>query len=628
MLGCVVPVQTSPAEGKIRVFYPDLRCVPICATALLRPFSHAPPGKPLVCSTVDGELCDVQITLARACHPRRIEEVVDVGQIRQMTREAASFLPTAHSSMRTASPPPLPESSAVERMSAVSGRESMFGAQDHKLEWVQSELSSLHSSLSDERKKRMELEAKLQECFDYVRQSSTAAAADLQALSEDIDARQKADSQMVAQTVEELHEKAEAAGAQMLQLENDSSEVQTTMHMVMNMLENCIDAKEARALVDGCMRRIEESEEAIKQHVDTNKAALTAEAEDRDAQTNQTTKVAIESIEAIEAELQQHVEKLDIEVMQLKQLVSAETDRCVDSFTEKVNGDVAALEQRLRAHVEDLDRSTKAQLEQKAVQVGTTVEHYSETVRSQMDSLQKDLDSAKADLSHESKTALANAKSELRAEAKTIGDSLSMVKSSLTQNLEVKTNEIQRAIATVAVQADQALEQLQDARQHLEAKIDARSQEVSSENVALDVKYKEQCEHLRELVTNVVAEHTKHIGSLEGVQHDLRQEAIETSYDYTTEHLLAYPVFRIALLLQRGAPSWWEALRGIYYTWRCFCRRGPGRLRVQRVAAQMSPRGRALLLVYRYWGPLPWPQARSVVCDSYGTRARARFAGL
>lgn len=467
-------------------------------------------------------------TLARACHLRSIEEVVDVGQIRQMTREAASFLPATHSSMRTASPPPLPDTSAVERMSAMSGREPMFGAQDHKLEWIQSELTSLHSSLSEERKKRMELEAKLQECLDHVRQSSTAAAADLQALAEDVEARQKADAQTVAQTVEVLNEKAEAADAQMLQLENDSSEVQTTMHMVMNMLENCIDAKEARTLVDGCMRRIEESEAAIKQHVDENKAALTAEAEDRDAQTNQTTKLAIESIEAIEAELQQHVEKLDDEVIQLQQLVSTETANCVDSLTKKVNGDVAALEERLRAHVEDFEKSAKEQLEQETAQLGKIIEQNSETVRSQVESLQRDLDSAKAHLSQESKTALISAKSELQTEAKTIRASLDVVKSSLTQNLEVKTNEIQRAIATVAVHAEHALEQLQDARQHLESKIDARSQEASAETQALDVKYKEQCEHLRELVTNVVAEHTKHMGRLEGVQHDLRQESTET----------------------------------------------------------------------------------------------------
>lgn len=447
-----------------------------------------------------------------------------------MTREAATFLPPqpTFSSARTASAA-FPYDSSPARMSASSvqkpeevwhGRESTFGAQDNKLDWMQSELTSLHSNLSEERKKRMELEAKLQECLDHVRQSSSSASADVKAVAADIAARQQAAAESVARTVEQLNAKAESTDAQVLQLADDSSEMQTTMHMMMNMLENCIDAKEARTLVDGCMRRIEESEEAIKQHVDENSAALTAEAEDRDARTKQTTEVAIATIEAMEEKLQLDVDKLENEVKQLKQLVSTETSRCVASLTEKVNADVATLDQRLRKTIEDLEKRTTDQLEQENAQLCSKVEHYNETVLSQADSLRTDLDSTKADLS--------DAKSELQAEIQTVRDTLNAAKSSLTQNLDAQTTDIRRAIATVGLDADQALQELQAARQHLEFKIDAKSQEAAAESEALDIKYKEHCEHLRELVTNVVAEHTKHFARVEGMQKELKQESTET----------------------------------------------------------------------------------------------------
>lgn len=436
----------------------------------------------------------------------------------------------------------MPASPAPERFSAAGSRTQSHAAdaagQAGMMDSLASDLSSLRREISEERKHRMELQERLAECLNASkaeRQSFSAASADLQRSLDAVDDRTKADSRLVAQ----LAEKVDGIAADVLELASDASETQNSMHMVMDMLEGCVDGKEARELVAGCMERIEKSESAFKLLVEETVVNLTEHVDSAEQRTQETTLTAIEGIETMESRFDRHVADVDTNMQQLKQhaaesaaSVATQSNSRMDSISTQTQEDMVALAERLNAHTRGLEESRIAADEQMAQATTDNqqareallarVEHQTcqlaEDVRLEGERAHSELSTAVSQLSQRSDSALGNAMSELQsqldARVEELTGSVSSVHSSLTKNINAKEEKIQLVIGKVGADSEASAAALKSQMEHIAAilaearsRIETEARDGNAAGSALDEKYADVCDQLRTLLTHMDADH-------------------------------------------------------------------------------------------------------------------------
>jgi Ca2+-binding EF-hand superfamily protein len=490
--------------------------------------------------------------------------------------------PPPTSSFRTASPPASP---APERFSAAPGRDATRSTRDPTLDHLVSDLSSLRREISDERKHRMELQEKLQECLTQSkaeRQSFSAASAELQTAIDEVDARRKGDFR----AVEQLAGKVERIEAQVLSLTNDASETQNSMHIVMDMLEGCIDGKEARELVAGCMGQIEKSEAVIGQHMEERVAAMTEEIKTAEAKTLETLSTAIEGIETMETKLEQHVAEIDTELEALKQGASktaAEAGSRIESLGAQTQADKAELVQRfneinpvltgLRESTErneestarneeatkrNADRVSALRILQQLIYDEDTKKVF-ETVDlnrdekiskhemkqglmkmnhkvsdSELDELWELLDTDNSgDINYEEFAVIGQIQEGLDDKLSEVESQIGHVESALTDNLSTQVAEIQLVVGKVGAQSEEGLgqqaRQLEDILAQVNTIIQKESQQAATANERLDAKYQEACDQLRTLLTHMDAAQQE---QLERVERQTQTQHEQANRDY------------------------------------------------------------------------------------------------
>ena len=136
-----------------------------------------------------------------------------------------------------------------------------------QMDTIAADITSLRRELSEERKSRLELQERLwslERAGQAEKQEAATAATELREAVEKLEQRVAVDGKTMAHSATQI----ERLQTDARDLATDSSEMQNSIHMVMDMLEGCIDGKEAHEMVKGCMDRIETSESAFKVLVD------------------------------------------------------------------------------------------------------------------------------------------------------------------------------------------------------------------------------------------------------------------------------------------------------------------------------------------------------------------------
>ena len=110
-------------------------------------------------------------------------------------------------------------------------------------------------------------------------------------------------------------------------LESDFADQQTSMHMVMDMMESCVDGKEARDMMEGLTERIEAAEAALEALVAETVASLTAHVDEKVNESVKITKASIDGIESLEARM----DRTDAETETVLQQLQQDTDAQVPS---------------------------------------------------------------------------------------------------------------------------------------------------------------------------------------------------------------------------------------------------------------------------------------------------------
>ena len=431
----------------------------------------------------------------------------------------------------------------------------------------------------------MELQEKLQECLTQSkaeRQSFSAASAELQTAIDEVDARRKGDFR----AVEQLAGKVERIEAQVLSLTNDASETQNSMHIVMDMLEGCIDGKEARELVAGCMGQIEKSEAVIGQHMEERVAAMTEEIKTAEAKTLETLSTAIEGIETMETKLEQHVKEIDTELEALKQGASktaAEAGSRIESLGAQTQADKAELVQRfneINPVLTDLRESTERNEESTARNAEATKRNadrvsalrilqqliYDEDTKgifqkvdlnrdkkiskhemkqglmkmnhkvsdSELDELWELLDTDDSgDINYEEFAVIGQIQEGLDDKLSEVESQIGHVESALTDNLSTQVAEIQLVVGKVGAQSEEGLgqqaRQLEDILAQVNTIIQKESQQAATANERLDAKYQEACDQLRTLLTHMDAAQQE---QLERVERQTQTQHEQANRDY------------------------------------------------------------------------------------------------
>ena len=180
------------------------------------------------------------------------------------------------------------------------------------------DISDLRQELAEERLERAKMRELINESFrmcEAEREGRENLSSEIRAVLKSHGTAIEDDGQALEKLALDIKDLQESFRV----LESDFSDQQTSMHMVMDMMESCVDGKEARELVAGCMERIESSEASFNALVEETVASMTSHVDSKVNESVRITKASIDGIESLEARIDRGDAEIEAALQQLKQ---------------------------------------------------------------------------------------------------------------------------------------------------------------------------------------------------------------------------------------------------------------------------------------------------------------------
>eukprot|EP01050_Picozoa_sp_SAG11_P033196 SAG11_NODE_11157_length_780_cov_0.997063_1_plen_236_part_10 len=191
---------------------------------------------------------------------------------------------------------------SMAQQAAIDGRRHPYDVETSRLDELSEQLSAIRDKIADERRQRITLQDRVEVCqrqAEEERETRLALEREMRAGIEAAKHAQRADVANLEKTSRELKDLRDLH----TELESEFSDQQSSMHMMMDMLEGAVDGKEARELVSTCDEKIGAVKTELQEMLDRMAQDLTDHLDQRLAEALQIGATAIEAIETLEQKM-------------------------------------------------------------------------------------------------------------------------------------------------------------------------------------------------------------------------------------------------------------------------------------------------------------------------------------